>query len=109
MIYKTLNLKSREADQIKTEIMFELASERASNTELVRLNLPEFTDAQSERRINSAVLRLLRNMKERGTIQFFAYPDNFENFGMESRFLLNKYPDVFENSDLGERFVYVKI
>ena len=109
MIYKVINLKNTEVGQIKTEIMFELATERASGTELVRLNLPKPLDMQSEKRINLAVRRLLRSMKERGAIQFFANPDNFESAGMESRFLLNKYTCVFENEELSDGFVFVKL
>ena len=109
MIYTTLDLLYSDADKIKTEIMFTVATERASGTELIRFNLPPYEDEQTEKRLNSSILRILRAMKERGAIQFFANPENFENSGMESRFLLNKYPEVFENTNLGVRFIFVKI
>ena len=112
MKYKVIELKNYVPAAAKTEIMFEIASERASGTELVRFNIKRIDDERAYRRAVSAFLRLIKQMKERGAVQFFATPESFSELSTEARFLLNKYPDLFADiptEDESGTFVYVRV
>ncbi len=114
MKYKAINLTGAEPRDLTTETMFELASARAENIELVRFNmalLPEDTGNLVKKNLN-AVLKTLKNMKATGQIQFFATQESFKSSSTEAVFLLNKYPDIFENTKDekdSNTYIYVKI
>ena len=115
MSYKEINLRSNGTDTVATEIMYEIAAARADGVELVRFNISigEDTEESSEmKKIVSSATRLLKNMKQKGSIQFIATPDSFKSGSMESSFLYNKYPELFENSDIraeDKNYIFVKL
>ena len=112
MNYKELELQGRTASALATEIMYEIASARVAGVSLLRLNITKGEDDKLFKRLISTQKRTLRSMKERGSIQFFALPDNFAAFATEAKFLVNKFPDLFEplpEEREDSTFAYVKI
>lgn len=112
MSYKILELRSKTAAALTTEIMYEVASARVAGAVLLRLNIKKDGDEKLCRRLLSAVKRTLKNMKEQGRIQFYALPDNFSAFATEAKFLVNKFPELFESlpeETEEESFAYVKL
>ena len=63
------------------------------------------------KRIISQIIKQLKNMKQKGSIQFFATEDSFRLSSTEVVFLQNKYPAIFSGhpSREGETFVFVKL
>lgn len=115
MIYKEILLRSKSADAAVTEIMYEIAACRADGVELIRFNISYGDDMESMNdggKIISLLLRTLKNMKQKGSIQFIATPDSFKMGSTESSFLYNKYPSLFSTAPTcadGESFVFVKL
>ena len=115
MSYKEINLRSNGTDTVATEIMYEIAAARADGVELIRFNISigEDTEESSEmKKIVSSATRLLKNMKQKGLIQFFATEKSFSNGSTEASFLMNKYSDSISLGDNkgGEvSYIYVKI
>lgn len=106
-MYKIIDLKAENIDSMTTEIMFEVAAARADGNELIRLNINNV-----ETRLYDGAIKLLKNMKQKGLIQFFATEKSFSNGSTEAIFLMNKYQDNISLTDneSGEvSFIYVKI
>ncbi len=115
MSYKEILLRSRTADAAVTEIMYEIAACRADGVELIRFNISYGNAMESMNEVGkiiSALLRTLKNMKQKGSIQFLATPDSFINGSTESSFLYNKYPSIFSSAPSctdGDSFIFVKL
>ena len=114
MCFKEINLRSVTPDGAVTEIMYEIATCRADGVELIRFNisLSNSFDNMEVRKILPNVIRTLKNMKQKRSIQFIATPESFENKSTESRFLSNKYPHLFESIPVvkeDESFIFVKL
>lgn len=112
MMYEQFELRSRVPAEAQTEILFEVASRRVGGAELLRIDITKSDDDKADARLLKTVLKVLKGMKTQKHIQFFAFPENFELSGTESRFLTNKYPELFDAMpkalDLLS-FVYVKL
>lgn len=104
MIFKKINLCVENSDSTATEIMFEIAGARADGIELIRFNILDPTD-----KILSGVIKLLKEMKRKGMIQFFASAKSFSDNTTEANYLINKYPDVIGVQNDGEAFLYIKL
>ena len=104
--YQTVTGKYQR--ELKTEIMFFIASSKALGEELFILKIkPAFLDERDARRTDS-VSRILKDLKRRGIIQFFAVSSDFGSPLTEIEYLKNKYPDITEiKSD--ESFFVVKV
>ncbi len=115
MSYKEIKLRSHSSESAITEIMYEIAACRADGVELIRFNI--YYDEESKsmndwRKVVASSIRTLKNMKQKGSIQFIATPESFENGSTESSFLYNKYPSLFELTptvEEGESFIFVKL
>lgn len=110
MNYRIINLRAHLADTANTELMYEIAASRADKVDLIRLNI-DMTDPESKR-IVSQIIKTLKFMKQKGSIQFFATPESFELMRTEAVFLINKYPDRFDgdNSTVeGESYIFIKL
>ena len=106
-MYKIIDLKAENIDSMTTEIMFEVAGARADGNELIRLNINN-----DEAKLYDGAIKLLKNMKQKGLIQFFATEKSFSYGSTEAIFLMNKYQDNISLTDneSGEvSFIYVKI
>ena len=111
MSYKCIQLRGTDASEIKTEIMYEIASARVGGTELLRVNVC-CDDAARCNKATGALHRILRAMKSKGQIQFFATDSSFEQLSMEAEYLLNKYPflhDREESQGGAQDFTYIRI
>ena len=110
MKFSEINLTGQSREQLKTEIFFSVASERASGVEVVRFNITPKDEDFTARAFTHSV-RILKGMKENRAVQFLATPQSFENSEREASFLINKYPELFSdftaNSDVP--YIYVKI
>ena len=113
MELKNVELLIKNPPDVLTEITYEVASARADGIELMCFTI-KVDDAEelSDRRVSSAVTKVLKGLKEKGLIQFFATPSDFKRGSTEASFLINKYPTFFDNLPRecdGFDFVYVKI
>ena len=110
MSYKEIKLRAPDVDSAPTEIMYEIAACRADGVDLLRIDV-EPDELRPTDKILSAVIKQLRAMKQKGTVQFFATRDSFRHNRTEAIFLQNKYPGIFaaEITSYGEDYVYVKL
>ena len=104
MILKEINLRAENSESAATEIMFEVAGARADGIELLRINITDSTG-----KILSGVVKLLKEMKRKGLIQFYASAKSFSDNTTEANYLINKYSDVIGTQNGGEDFLYIKI
>lgn len=112
MRYREIDLRSTAPEAVGTEIMYEVAACRADGVDLVRLNIREDEDSTDAKRLFSAVIRLLRNMKQKGAVQFFATRVDFLSSSTEAVFLQNKYPEIFSpmpSENDGSLYIYIKV
>ena len=100
---KIIELKSNNSKNINTELLFEIASARAENYEILRISYD-----RSVEKIEHTIISLLKKMKASSTIQFFATPEFFSQYNTEAVFLLNKYSDIFESQEC-YNYIYIKI
>jgi hypothetical protein len=108
MIIKRIDLKSTSNDAVHTEILFEVAAARADGCELVRFDIKPNEDSNYPiERLYDGVLRVVKSLKQKNLIQFYATGESFVNATTEASFLINKYPDLIETT--GEYFVYFKL
>ena len=106
-MYKIIYLKAENIDSMTTEIMFEVAGARADGNELIRLNINN-----DEAKLYDGAIKLLKSMKQKGLIQFFATEKSFSNGSTEASFLINKYQDSIslgDNNGGEASYIYVKI
>ena len=104
MNYKELMLRSDMADTAVTELIYEIASGRADQVDLMRINVD--ATRPEAKKIMSQLIKLLKSMKQKGSIQFFATQDNFECMSTEAVFLVNKYHDLLSNLSSVENQAY---
>ena len=113
MLYKELTLRANMPEDISTEIIYEVAVARADRAEFLRINiLNEETGDVSFKKRYSTLIRILKNMKSDGRIQFFATKESFRLLNTEAIFLQNKYPSHFDYTNLLEEngdFIYIKL
>ena len=112
MKYKEIFVRSETLAQLKNELLFEIASQRASGVELIRFNVYNKGDATLFLKIINWTKKQMRSFKNRGIIQFFATAESFLGNDTESKYLINKYPELFESIPQGEEnsfFVYIKL
>lgn len=102
--YKTEGLKTPD---IKNEILYIVASARASESELVRIEVTRAADSGDKNM--RTVIRCLKELKTAGRIQLYATKDSFLSSSVEAQYLKNKYSDYLDQSDDDDSFVYVKI
>ena len=110
MSYKEINLRSLTSESVVTEIMYEIATARADMVDLIRINsvCHMAEEAFDSKKVFSSIIKLLKTMKQNGSIHFFATLDSFNRSTTEAVFLQNKYPELFSVQPSGE-FVYIKL
>ncbi len=110
MSYRELLLRSDTPEGAVTEIMYEIASARVDFIDLVKFEIN--TENIEINKYMQSIIKALKAMKQKGTFQFFATKESFEDSRTEAVFLQNKYPHLFD----GEIFespnricVYIKL
>ena len=105
MILRQINLQAESVDAASTELMFEIAGARADGCDLVRVDLENKFD-----KLCSGVVKILKGMKQKGLIQFFATEESFDEGSTEASFLANKYNDLLNTErEEGTIFIYIKM
>ncbi len=110
-----MNYKVIEIDPVcdpSVELRFCIAGARADGEELLRLDIPFGENKREHSRMMTAIIRILKQMKEERLIQFFAGEKQFSESSMEAEFLHNKYPSVFLcglTDNPGADFIYIKL
>lgn len=105
-----VKLKSSAPADIKTEILYEIASARVSGIGLIKINFEDCAEAQEK--VIAAATRILKSAKSNALIQFFATRASFDLGNTEAQFLINKYPKLFvdvREQDSEEEYIYIKI
>lgn len=111
-MFKEICLKSETSAALKSEMLFEIASERVSGTEIIRFNIYNRGNDSVFLRLTTAAKKHVRSFKSRGFIQFFATGESFLSNETEAKFLLNKYPELFKENALESEkgfFLYIKL
>ena len=114
MSYKEFTLRSKSPEDASTEIMYEIASSRADGVDLIRINVAySLSDSENAdyKKSMKSIIRLLKSMKQKGSIQFFATADSFRLGTTEAIFLQNKYPSLLPHGieEDSFTFIFVKI
>ncbi len=110
MSFRELCLRADMPDGAVTEIMYEVASCRADGIDLLKINIDN--ELSEIKRIVSALLKTLKTMKQKGSIQFYATKESFDVMSTEAVFLQNKYPEHFSEGNINsddQTYIYVKI
>lgn len=115
MSYKEIKLRANTPEAANTEVMYEIAACRADNIDLIRIDIVcdgTQNEKYNSKRIIHSIIKLLRDMKGKGKIQFFADAEDFRILSTEAVFLQNKYPSLFSaapEGKIGEALLYVKL
>lgn len=110
MIFKTIEIESDRTIDVDTEIKFSIATARVEKIELLRFDVKKDSDLFGK--IYNASIKVLKKMKNQGTIQFIATPKSFAEENAEAEFLINKYPnqiDAMPKYGDGEAYIFVKL
>ena len=112
MYYKQIDVNCENIDNLSTELRYEIATAKVDGLQLLRINLCNnaLEDSGYTKLIGGAI-RLLKEMKREGRVQFIASKDSFEKNKTEAVFLINKYPELFplEQNTNGCEFIYIKL
>lgn len=108
MSIKTEVLTGRDYGQLKTEIIFFVASAKSVGTELIKLEMKADSSEDAVMRRMQWASKILKSLKRGGGIQLFVSSKDFLDASTETEYLQNKYPCVAEVGENEECFI-VKI
>ena len=101
----TNELTGHTRDLLTTEILFFIASARATNSDLIKIKIKsDDTNPITEQKI-SEINGILKSVKRRKLIQLFVTSEQFESQSTEIAYLLNKYPDLPQ--ELGDDYYII--
>ena len=108
MLSKEIRIRAGDTVSALNEIKFEVATARVEGAELLIIDYP---DGEGMCRFLQKASNVLRKMKQRRSIQLYAFAENFSREGTESVYLKNKYSELFMNyfPDKEDRRVYIKL
>ena len=99
MKYIEITLKEKNRESLFTEIMYGVASARVQGAQIVGFVFDSNSDEQDRNeKAFGAAIRVLRGLKEKKSIQFYATGESFEKGTREAEFLINKYPEIFTDN-----------
>ena len=101
----SFDLTTHIAATVQTEILYSIASARASGADFVGLNIA----GESAEKIKLAATKVLRAAKKQEKIQLFASSEELATTTTEAQYLNNKYPDLVDACKVGIETVFVKI
>ena len=108
MNLSTYFMSNDRADSLKTELLFRIATARAENADLIRLDISGSEDDRDQ--IFFRVKKILKAEKTAGTVKTYAFPADFEKNTTEADYLLNLYPEIKETVDKPEfPYIFIKI
>ena len=106
MAYRSVKLEGSKLRDIETEIRFAIATERASDRELVRFYIGGSLGEEYSEKTLTIAKRVLKGIKKERGIQAFATSEQLNTSNTEAAYLLNKYPEIALE---GTASVFVKI
>ena len=101
----SFDLETHVAATAETEILYSIASARASGADFVGLNIK----AENAEKIKSTATKVLRAAKKQEKIQLFASSLDLTTTTTEAQYLNNKYPDLANSCIDGVETIFVKI
>lgn len=99
------DLSKHNISILETEILYAIASARASNMDFVGFNIT----GEEVEKIKSTSLKVLRNAKKQEKIQLFLSSLELSTTTTEAQYLNNKYPDLVNSCSEAVETVFVKI
>lgn len=108
-MFKKAVIECYNDTSVKTEILFNIASTRASGSKLLRLDFINKEKMSNFRHNMKIMLSLLREIKLEGRIVCYATERTFEKMKLEAEFLYNKYESFIDLSKESEDVVFVYI
>ena len=92
-------------EQIKTELLFFIASAKARGFELLRLNIPMVSDEKKEQSRHNSLKRLLATAQRQGIIELYILCEELSGSSTEAEYLKNKYPSITDEMDGSNSYV----
>ncbi len=106
-----MEIEYEKLRDMTTEVFYKIASARANNCSVVRLDISKKDSEQTSTRCLNFLARILRGMKKRSAIQFFVTKEGFARSSTEAQFILNVFPEVKDAipDAESEQYIFVKI
>lgn len=104
MKIEAFTLKAETLPLLKTEILYLIASSRASDMEIIRFDV----EADSSDRIISYAIKILKSLKKQGKVGVFISAQDIIGESKEAEYLKNKYPELLAYAE-NEKSVIVKL
>ena len=104
MKIEVFTLKSSTAALLQTEILYSVATARASGSDLIRFD----TELEKRESIFAAMLKILKAIKKQGKIDVYISASDITGESKEAEYLRNKYPLVSDDAEK-EGSAFVKI
>lgn len=79
-----------------TELQYFIASARADKADLITLVYGRGMDEDTKIKLEKNILKMLKQIKVSGRLDFFASKENFDSSSTEAKYILNKFPE-YEN------------
>ena len=92
-------------EQMKTELMFFIASAKSLGYELIRLNIEATGDDKRETMRSHSLSRLLATVKRRGFIELYIKVSELTDSSTEAKYLRNKFPEITGECDESSSYV----
>lgn len=106
MEYKLFKISENDTKDIKTCLLFNIATARQMGATLIILTFDKTPDAK----LIQSLRARLKQIKKNGTVELFLFSNELNSGSPEAEFLYNKYPDLreekIEDSDIS---ILVKI
>ena len=99
MEYSTYVINPGTPDALTTEVMFNIATERAADQKLIKFDIAPTHNDEAVKKTLLAVSKILKKLKKQGRIELFATPDDFIQSTTEAKYVHNKYPELDTNTD----------
>ncbi len=92
-------------EQMKTELMFFIASAKSLGYELIRLNISVASDEKRELMRSHSLTRLLGTVKRQGFIELYIKAEALSDDSTEAEYLRNKYPEITAERDSSSSYI----
>ncbi len=104
MKIEVFTLKAANFPLIKTEILYYVASSRASQCEILKLDI----ESENTEHAESLAVKVLKSLKKQGKVDVYIATKDIVGDSKEAEYLKNKYPDILTYTEK-ERSIIVKL
>ena len=105
-MFQNVDLTSSDRCGLSTEIRFAIASATVDQLELLAISYHKTLDQSIDKRMISAIARILSAIKRDGKLSFYITYDSLSGASTEAEFLKNKYSEQL-NMDTSDKFVFL--